>query len=56
MIMRRPVIPGQGGNNSNLGRLGAVPPCCGSKRPSLSRFGRAQNQRYRANGNHDRYL
>src|SRR4029079_18401463 len=53
MIMSRRVIPGQGGND--LGRLGRATPCCSSKRPSRSRFGLTENQRYRANGTHDRY-
>ena len=56
MIMRRGAIAGQGGNVCDLGRPVRLSALSRSIRPSLSRFGRAKNQRYRANGSHDRYL
>jgi len=56
MIMRRGTMPGQGGNVCDLGRPRHLGPCSWSRWPTFSGFGGAQNQRYRRNGSHDRYL
>src|SRR5205085_3501254 len=43
------------GNVSDLGRLGPRWPCCGSRNHHFRVLGRGKNQRYCANGSHDRY-
>ena len=57
MIMRRRGCPDKAETSATLvGSRALRSAPAGPVRPSLSRFGATQNQRYRANGSHDRYL